>query len=475
LANRYSKLMGNTLIFAIGSFSSKLIVFLMMRYYTEILSPPQYSVADRITSTANLLMPFVMLSVNEAVIRFGMERTLQKSDVFTIGLKTVLTGFVVFLACSPLMLFFRLLSPYIALIAVYVLFGMLKSVTAQFVRATGMVRLFVLDGFVSTATTIGFNILFLSAFHWGVEGYVLATVASNILSVCLLFFFAHLRQYVDFGSKNPGLRREMLRYCVPLIPTTMFWWITNVSDRYVVTWFWGEGANGLYAAAAKLPNLLTIVSAIFYQAWQLSAVSEKDSDDALAFYSEVYDYYMTLLFLAASGLLMLLRPITGLYLARAYYDGWRHSTFLVLGEVFSSLVTFLGTFYMVEKRNATVPLAIALGAGSNLVLNLLLVPRFGPLAAAFTTFVSYLLSFVVRAADVHRVVPIRMRVPRCAGNLALLLVQLGMMFFPQTAGFLFQLGMFAIVALFNLRPALRMLTGLLTRFGLAPGKGTRMT
>ena len=458
--------MGNTLIFAIGSLSSKLIVFLMMRYYTEILAPAQYSVADRITSTANLLMPFVMLSVNEAVIRFGMDRSLRKSDVFTIGLKTVLAGFAVFLVCSPVMLFFRLLSPYIALIAVYVLFGMLKSVTAQFVRATGMVRLFVADGFVSTATTIGFNILFLSAFRWGVEGYVLATVASNILSVFLLFLVARLYRYVDFKIKNPGLRREMLRYSIPLIPTTMFWWITNVSDRYVVTWFWGEEANGLYAAAAKLPNLLTIVSAIFYQAWQLSAVGEKDSDDALDFYNEVYEYYLTLLVLAASGLLMLLRPITGLYLAKAYYEGWRHSTFLILGEVFSSLVTFLGTFYMVEKKNATVPVAIATGAVSNIVLNLLLVPRFGPLAAAFTTFVSYVISFGVRAVDVHRVVPIRMRLGRCGLDLALLLGQLGLMFLPQTSGFLFQLGAFCVIALCNLGPALRMLTALLSRFGL---------
>ncbi len=458
--------MGNTLIFAIGSFSSKLIVFLMMRYYTEILAPAQYSVADRITSTANLLMPFVMLSINEAVIRFGMDRSLRKSDVFTIGLKTVLAGFGVFLVCSPLMLFFRLLSPYIALIAVFVLFGMLKSVTAQFVRASGMVRLFVLDGFVSTATTIGFNILFLSVFGWGVRGYVLATVASNILSVVALFITARLYRFVDWKAKNPGLRREMLRYSVPLIPTTMFWWITNVSDRYVVTWFWGEGANGLYAAAAKLPNLLTIVSAIFYQAWQLSAVGEKDSEDALSFYSEVYEYYMTLLFLAGSGLLMLLRPITGFYLAKAYYEGWQFSTFLILGEVFSSMVTFLGTFYMVEKRNATVPVAIAAGAVSNILLNLLLVPRFGPLAAAFTTFVSYLLAFGVRAVDVRRVVPVDMRPVRCAVNLALLLIQMGLMFYPKTAGFLFQLLMLAVVALYNLRPALRMLEGMLSRLGL---------
>jgi O-antigen/teichoic acid export membrane protein len=162
----------------------------------------------------------------------------------------------------------------------------------------------------------------------------------------------------------------------------------------------------------------------------------------------------------------MLRPIMSVYVAQSYYEGWQFSPFLIMGEVFSSLVTFLGTFYMVEKKNATVPVAIAMGAVSNILLNLLLVPRFGPLAAAFTTFVSYVISFGVRAVDVHRVVPIRMRLGRCGLNLALLLGQLGLMFLPKTSGFLFQVGAFCVIALFNFGPALRMLKALLTRFGL---------
>ncbi|MBQ2752137.1 MAG: oligosaccharide flippase family protein, partial [Oscillospiraceae bacterium] len=95
--NKYEKLMGNTLIFAIGSFSSKLLVFFMLGYYTAVLSPAEFGISDRITTTSNLLMPFVMLSINEAVIRFAMDKSLRRSDVFTVGIKTVLVGFGVFI------------------------------------------------------------------------------------------------------------------------------------------------------------------------------------------------------------------------------------------------------------------------------------------------------------------------------------------------------------------------------------------
>ena len=201
---RYERLVGNTLVFAIGSFSSKLLVFFMLRYYTAMLTPAEFGIADRITTTSNLLMPFVMLSINEAIIRFAMDRSLKRSDVFSIGLKTVLAGFIVFCVFSPVMLMIDMLSPYTLLIYIYVLFGMLKAICAQFIRSIGLVKLFAFDGFLATFTTIAFNILFLTVFRWGLYGYVISIIASNIISIFFLFIVAKLERYVDFTHPNPA-------------------------------------------------------------------------------------------------------------------------------------------------------------------------------------------------------------------------------------------------------------------------------
>ena len=82
--SRYGRLMGNTMVFAIGSFSSKLLVFFMLRYYTSMLTPAEFGISDRITTTCNLLMPLVMLSINEAILRFAMDRSFSRAQVFTI-------------------------------------------------------------------------------------------------------------------------------------------------------------------------------------------------------------------------------------------------------------------------------------------------------------------------------------------------------------------------------------------------------
>ena len=44
--NKYQKLLNNTLIFAIGTFGSKLLSFILVRLYTGCMTTEQYSTAD---------------------------------------------------------------------------------------------------------------------------------------------------------------------------------------------------------------------------------------------------------------------------------------------------------------------------------------------------------------------------------------------------------------------------------------------
>lgn len=71
----------------------------------------------------------------------------------------------------------------------------------------------------------------------GVTGYILAIVASDFCSVLFFTVTAKLYRYVRFKGVRRQTGRDMLRYCVPMIPTIILWWIINVSDRYMVTYF----------------------------------------------------------------------------------------------------------------------------------------------------------------------------------------------------------------------------------------------
>ncbi len=77
--NRYKKLFSDTLILGLGTFGSKLLVFLLMPFYTAWLSTDQYSTAELITSTANLLIPLACVGIANGIFRFAADRASNKA------------------------------------------------------------------------------------------------------------------------------------------------------------------------------------------------------------------------------------------------------------------------------------------------------------------------------------------------------------------------------------------------------------
>ena len=464
--NKYKKLIGNTVIFAIGSFSSKLLVFLLIPLYTRVLTTSDYGVMDIIVNTSNLLIPIVMVSINEGIIRFGLDRSVRKSDVLSTGLGVCLAGFLVFGLFIPLMKRVEFISSYTMLIYAYVLAGCLKSVVSQFVRAIGYVKLYAFDGILSTFTTVVFNILLLVVFKWGINGYVLSTVLSNVLSVLFLFWIANLKKFVKPRQVSPAIAKAMLVYSLPLIPTTIFWWITNVSGRYMVTYFLGESANGLFSVAYKIPTVITMISGIFSQAWQISAVTEADDPGQSRFYSDIFSSYQTVVFMCASGVLLLIKPITAILVSEALYPSWKYVPFLVLSVIFSCFVTFLGTFYMVAKKNAMALVTTCVGAGLNLVLNYFLIPKYGVNGAAFATFACYFTVFVLRAVDTRRIVRLDLGLGRMALNTLGVAAQALCLLYEVKFLYPIQIGIVLLLCLVNLKSIGRLLFQALRMVGI---------
>lgn len=420
--------MSNTLIFAIGTFSSKLLSFFMMPYYTRVLERSELGNGDLIIQVANLLIPVVSIGISNAIIRYGMDKNYSKSHVFTGAISAVFGGYLLFLFFSPLLNQIPFndneIKANFYLTYIYILTSCLRMLCAQFVRAKQFVKLFAFDGLLATITVIFFNIVFLSVFQMGIAGFVLATICSDFLSACFLFVMAGLHRYVNFARMDWSVLGAMLRFSIPLIPANIFWWITNVSDRYMLTQMLVGGAaiNGVYVMAYRIPNMISLVSGFFTDAWQMSAITENDKGRD-KFYTRVFSAYVALMFTAASGLILFSKLIIHILVAPEYYEAWRYVPLLLASSVFSCLVTFLGSIYMVEKKSILTLLTTVAGAVINIILNLLLIPKYQANGAAFATFFSYFSVFLLRIINTHRYVKIRWNPFKILLNLAILLLQ----------------------------------------------------
>ncbi len=468
--DKYKKLAANTLIFAVGSFSSKILSFLLMPYITRIMGTGDYGSADLVQQTANVIIPIVTLTIASAALRFALDKNENKADVLSTGIQITLAGFAAFLLfaypLSKLTINDFSFGEYIGLIYIFVFTSSMRLLLQQFVRGNSQVMLFSVDGIIATATTLGFTILYLSVFKWGVNGYIFAIISSDLCSCLFLFVFGKLYRYIKFKNISKTTRREMIKYSVPLIPTTILWWIINVSDRYMVTYFNGVSSNGLYTAASKIPNFVTLFSTIFVDAWQLSAVDEYDSEDRAEFFSKVFKVYCAGIFTVSSALIFTCRIFTKILVSKEYFDSWQYVPVLIIGTAFSCLVNFLASVYIAEKKSVMAMVTAAAGAITNIILNLVLIPYAGPNGAAIATLIAFMVVFVTRAKNTRKYVKFDLSLFRLIGSVLIISVQTAVILCVEHLGIVYgvEAALFCIMLAFNAKPLVEMAKTLVSKF-----------
>lgn len=433
---------------SIGTFGSKLLVFLMVRFYTGYLTPAEYGTADLITQTANLLIPLVSLDITDAVFRFAADRRSGRAGAFSVGLRVITLGSAGMLLVIALLQGFPEVRAYGFLLASFVIASCYHALCAHFVRARGDTALFAAQGLFNTALFIGLNVLFLAVFQWGIRGYVLSTTVANLATTLGLVWKARLWRYVQFAPKS-RLRRQMLRYCIPLIPTAIFWWVMGVSDRYMVKWFLGSDANGIYAVAYKIPTILTILASVFMDAWQLSAIAESSGDRRahLRFYGRIWDLFAANVFLGAGGIVALSPLLIRILADEPYYPAWRYIPMLTLSMAAAALSNFMGSVYVVTKKSAASFWTSLVGAISNVLLNLWLIPWLGIRGAAAATFFSCLAVFLIRLVNARLLLPFHLSGKKLALGVGTLTVQTEWLLLGLPGGLLVQGGCLVLLLL----------------------------
>ena len=450
--NKYKTLASNTALISLGTFGSKLLVFLMVRFYTAYLNTEQFGTADIITQTCNLLLPIISLGITNGVFRFAIDSNHDKKSVFSSGLYTITLGGLLFLIIAPLLAISSQLRSYIWLIVIYTMASCYHSLCAQFIRAKNKTAFFAVQGIINTSLVILFNILFLASFNWGITGYVLSVALADGITALLIFVKEKLWcEIIKKPSRNT--LKQMLAFSIPMIPATIFWWVTSVSDRYMITWIIDESANGIYAASNKLPTFLTLISTVFMQAWQFSAISESENDkkEHIDFFSKVWSSFQSIMFLAGSAITALAVPMIKILTTESYYSAWKYVPMLALAMVFSAFANFMGSVYVVEKRSKNSFLTTMVGAALNIVLNLLLIPIIGPQGAAIATFASYIAVFIIRVYDAKKYIPFKTHFVTVMINTGIILFQIGYMLFDLPFNYPVQAAAFIALFVINFK------------------------
>lgn len=341
MQNKYEKLVKNTAIFAVGNFASKILNFLIVPLYTYVLTTEEYGTIDIISTTISFLIPILTLQIQEALLCFalGGEKDID-TCVSNSWLVFVVGSIISALFFPAYYLLFRN-ALYSLVLVLLLICNIFNTIFSYYLRTVGNNVVFTINGILGTVSFLTSNIIFLVVLKVGMWGYIFALLISQIAMVVYTIIAGDLGRKLNLKYYNKTTLKEMLLFSIPLIPNSLVWWIMSAGDKYIINWFLGASANGIYSMSLKVPTILSMVFSIFFQAWQMSAIEENNSDNKRSFYESVYKVTIGFLAFLTAGITWLVKPVFFTVLGNSFKISWRYVPILNIGIMFSCLSSFL--------------------------------------------------------------------------------------------------------------------------------------
>lgn len=422
--NKYLYLLKNIGLLTLSKFTTNFLSFFLVPLYTNILSTSEYGTYDLFLTTIGVLLPILTLNIQEGILRFALDKKTDRKIIVSTGIKYLLiANFLVILGliANNVFVINQVLRDYYLLFFLMFFSQSVTGVLTSYARGVDKIYDLSVSSVISSFFTIILNIFFLVVVKLGLVGYFLANILGPIIQCIYLLIKTDFLKHISLCTSNDS--KQITDYSKPLIANGIAWWVNSVSDRYIVTFFCGLAANGIYSIAGKIPSILNIFQSIFNQAWTLSAVKDYDRDDKNGFFSITYKSYNCFLVILCSGIIMFDKLLARVLYAKDFYAAWAYVPWLTMSIIFGALSGYLGGFFSAVKDSKMISTSTIIGAIINLLLNIVFTPYFGAMGASLATYVSYVVVWAFRYIQSKKYIKLQINMKRDIFSYGLLVVQ----------------------------------------------------
>jgi len=387
---------------------TKFIQFILLPYFTNVLTRAEYGVIDLVISFSGLAVPIVTLELSDAVLRFGLSDNIDKRELLQNTLCVLLFAAASTVTFSPVLSFYQTIYNWKWFVVVIIITQAIRTNFALFIKSENKIITYSVDSIMTAIIIAGFDIFFISYLKYGIKGYFISEIIGNVFSILYLFIFGRISKYFVIKRKlNTHLLKEMLKYSIPLMFNAISWWITSFSDRVVLDMFFSPSEVGIYSVSAKIPAIVTTLLSVFTQAWIISAVKDFEKERDTSFFENIFNVYTALLFIMVSLIIVIIKPIIRIYVGREFFDAWYYVPLLLVGSAFLGISNYYGAVYAAAKANLLEIKSTIICAVTNIILNILLIPYLNILGAVIATMLSYIIVVIIRMIDSKRILLIK--------------------------------------------------------------------
>jgi O-antigen/teichoic acid export membrane protein len=414
-ARKYLETAKHAAVFGMGSLANKLLGLILLPLYTSYLSPSDYGILSLLAVTGSLVSILWTSGLRTAMFKhyFVSDELAKRAEVISSALFWIAgTGVgAILLFWLPAAQWATLLldgpqgAIYFRIMGWVIFFNGIETIPLVVLRSEKKSLQYALFSLASFVLGAGLSIYLVAFQGMGVLGTRVANLITSALFAGIGLWIC--RRYLR-ATFSRQIVVSLLRYGLPLVPAGLASYVLVQADRYFLKVFADLAQTGIYSIGYQCGMIINLIIVQPLQLiWLPTAFEMQGKKDAKSFFGRVLTYYTVLSGWLALGLSLLGKEVILLMTTARFHAAygvvpWVSYAYVAYGAY---MVVNIGTY--LTNRTADAWKIVAVAAGANLALNVLLIPRLGMYGAAVATLVSYVFLAWVAWFVNQRLYPIR--------------------------------------------------------------------
>lgn len=409
------QLVKDVVVYGSGDIVSKSVYFLTLPILTRVFTTEEYGIWSFINTGIGLLSAILIVGGDSAYSKYFFEaKNFEEKQIVT----STWFGFLAFWSVGivifslPFTSLFSVWSfntekhQWLLLLALITApLNIMNSMCGQALRNQFQSSLFTALNIITTIVMIGFSLFALIILKLGLYGVLGANLIANLIILPIRVWT--IRQLIcKRFSKN--LLKHLLAFGIPLVPTSLAYWVFTSSDRFVLGKLSTLSQLGLYTVASTIISGLNLALGAFGQAWSPYAfkIYEEDPKNAKKIFGEVLVYILIIFGMLCVGVSIFSNEILRIMASPVYFPAAVAIGPLALGFVGYASTQITSAGISLTKQTQYFAIFSWIAACLNLGLNLIFIPKWGMIAASWTTAISYVFLTIAYGLTSQKLWPI---------------------------------------------------------------------
>lgn len=379
----------------LGKFSLQGIAFFTTPIFTRILSPENYGTVSLYNSWLAILMVVLSLqtygSIANARVKYDTEEINKYiSSIFSISI-IAFGGFSVlfFVFKNYISLFLGLDAKLVAILVIHSFFNYTIAFYVAYLDQHKKVTKSCLVSLITTIASTLLSLIFVLKF----DNKVYAKVFGQFIPFAIFGIFLIVLIYKKGRCVwNSKYNKYCIAFTIPLVIHGLGHMVFTQADHVLLQRFSGEYELGIYSVAYALCTVVVIIFNALNTAWIPFYYDYKKENNFEEIIKHSKSYIRVVVFMM-SGFVLLAFDVFKFMAPPTYYGGMTVIPIFVISFYFSYLYLFPVNFEYYHEQTKLIPVATFATAIINIILDIILIPKYMIMGAAVATMVSQFVLF----------------------------------------------------------------------------------